>query len=180
MVMMVGVPNHWTIFFLQCAVSIRPAGGPKEERIIVDMALLEACKSGDIVAARHQLLELQADPNQQDELGRTPLLLACSFNRADIADLLLGCPGIRPDLADLKGCTPLQRACRNGGPELLLLFREHRHRGIGSLDRVVGICRQLKKDWILDLLAGAGEDEAEERHLDNHRHQSLAFACRLV
>lgn len=59
--------------------------------------------------------------NLKDIHGKTPLHVACQFNRADIAKLLLSMgPDIR--IKDNMGNTPLHYACMNGSSDIIQFF----------------------------------------------------------
>ncbi|KAL1923010.1 uncharacterized protein VTP21DRAFT_9386 [Calcarisporiella thermophila] len=63
------------------------------------------------------------DPNKRSTLGRTPLHLAASKNRVEIAKLLVECPAVNINLQDLEnGWTALHRALYSGNLEIALIL----------------------------------------------------------
>lgn len=94
----------------------RPPGLPIafKDRTALLEAVTHVINSHHIVIAA--LLEHGADPNVQDALGRTPLLLASSQGDAILADLLLQ-RGAQPDIQDSLGNTALTQAVEYGHTE---------------------------------------------------------------
>lgn len=66
--------------------------------------LLEAAKSGNDEVVSY-LIGKRADPNAQDEEGRTPLMLAACHNQITTVKLLLTAKGIKPGKKDNLGWT---------------------------------------------------------------------------
>lgn len=67
-------------------------------------SLLEAAKSGNDEVVWY-LIDEGADPNIQDEEGRTPLMLAACHNQITTVKLLLDAKGIKPGKRDNLGWT---------------------------------------------------------------------------
>ena len=71
------------------------------------------------------LLRRGADPNVNDRYGRTPLVLAAAYGRADGVRLLLD-HGANPNQKDNVGETPLVWAAKDGYTEVVGLLLAHR------------------------------------------------------
>jgi uncharacterized protein len=85
--------------------------------------LISAVQAGDS-AQVESLLAQGANPNQVDNLGRSPLLLASLAGRTDIAVLLIN-HSADVNLASLNGTTPLIAAANLGLIDLASLLVDH-------------------------------------------------------
>ena len=76
--------------------------------------LFDACASGNkaeifrLTSGGCDLVRLH------NEIGQTPLHIACQHRQFDIVCLLVEVYGASPDISDNKGCTPLHEACLAG------------------------------------------------------------------
>ncbi|KAL4893515.1 ankyrin repeat-containing domain protein [Aspergillus ambiguus] len=74
------------------------------------------------------LLKNDCNPNEQDELGRTPLHWACAMGNDGVAELLLTSPGMRCadiNATDLRGRTALHIAVDHGHYRTVKLLLTH-------------------------------------------------------
>mmetsp|Transcript_24250 Transcript_24250/g.29409 ORF Transcript_24250/g.29409 Transcript_24250/m.29409 type:complete len:457 (+) Transcript_24250:181-1551(+) len=69
------------------------------------------CGHAKVVAL---MVDNGADVNIQDDDGKTPLFVACSFNNVDVVQILLKVPGINLELGNNEGSRPLQFAAEAG------------------------------------------------------------------
>jgi ankyrin repeat protein len=70
------------------------------------------------------LLAGGANANQKDDLGNTPLIVACQYGNVEIVKILLEA-GADPNVQDSLGVTPLVMAQENGYQEVADLLRKH-------------------------------------------------------
>jgi ankyrin repeat protein len=103
----------------------------------IDRALLEAAKNGDEAAVR-ELLEANANVNQADNGGRTPLYFAAWRGHTQVVEELL-LAGANVNLADNNGYTPLYRSVQEGHAGVVDVLTKHAantnmspHRGGGD------------------------------------------------
>lgn len=73
------------------------------------------------VAVAKSLIELGADIELKDNVGRTPILLACKAGLKEIVELLINCK------ADVKVQTPLGDTCvsmaqKGGNSEIMMIL----------------------------------------------------------
>jgi len=87
--------------------------------------LILAAERGGQTLAR-ELLNAGADPNGQDESGRTPLFAACARGDLKLTKLLLA-HGADPGIPTSFNATCLQAAARTGPPALVKLLLRGRH-----------------------------------------------------
>lgn len=66
----------------------------------------------------------ESDVNATDSKGRTALLLAASFNRYELIDILLT-SGCDVKVADHLGNTPLHEAADKGNTDIVMLLLNH-------------------------------------------------------
>ena len=57
-------------------------------------------------------LPQESDIINYDDMGRTPLIMACKLGHKEVVQLLLGCPKLDVNMADDEGNTALLMACR--------------------------------------------------------------------
>ena len=90
----------------------RKSCGGQVRRLSRQFALIDAVRRGR-AAAVAALLAANANVNQADNEGTTPLYSACQEGHTEIATKLLAAnPELTP--ADKNGATPLFIACKNG------------------------------------------------------------------
>lgn len=75
------------------------------------MALFECCWREKIMEAK-RLIEAEADVNERNREGETPLHVACEFGCFEIAEALIEA-GADVNARDNHGVTPLIKACSN-------------------------------------------------------------------
>lgn len=82
-------------------------------------ALHYACINGPMESV--ELLITKENVNAQTDLGFTPLLIACTFGKTEIAKLLIG-KGAKTDISDHSKSIALHVACMFGNKELVALL----------------------------------------------------------
>jgi ankyrin repeat protein len=86
------------------------------------MSLLDACKNGDLDAVETCLNNPNADVNETDPYGWTPLFVACSRGDTDIVKLLMEDKRVDPNQTDPYGKTPFFLACEHGHIQVVKLL----------------------------------------------------------
>ena len=72
--------------------------------------IFQAAKEGNTILLETFFLDQQEDVNQQDLLGNTPLIYACSTAKEDTVKFLLK-KKANPNISNNEGITPLIAAC---------------------------------------------------------------------
>lgn len=86
-------------------------------------ALMGVCFKGFTEIAR-KLIEKGANVNERNSMGGTALIYAITFNRLEIAELLLANDDVDTFVKDGRGNTALDHAKMQGAPELIDLFEK--------------------------------------------------------
>jgi len=94
---------------------------PKRKRA-PDVDIFTACREGHIDVVISLLSTEDADVNQANNNGYTPLFWASGNGHAEIVKLLLAAPGIDVNKADNDGFTPLYNASWDGHVEVVKLL----------------------------------------------------------
>ena len=98
---------------------------------------------GDVTTLRFFLsLSEKININIQDGLGRTPLIVACSFAweeareeaREEVLQVLLRCPALDVNMADKRGKTALLAACYDGYETIVSMLLGHEHIQVNKAD----------------------------------------------
>src|SRR5450631_2446081 len=97
-----------------CIVTVALAFGFTQVRTLADAGsdLRLACWNGDLTKST-ELVNEGAPIEGRDNLGRTPLFLACHGDSADIVKMLLQ-HGAKIDAAENDGDLPIAHACDYG------------------------------------------------------------------
>ena len=82
--------------------------------------MISAAKNGDI-ASLELYLSQQVDINSKDDISRTVLLEATSYDQIETVTFLLE-RGADPNVADINGITPLMEAASIGDLEMIRLL----------------------------------------------------------
>jgi len=82
--------------------------------------IVDAAAVGDVEAIR-RLLQT-CSPNEKNQLGSSPLSVACQYNHADAVKVLLDNPKTDPNVADLNGETALMKACEDSHTKVVNLL----------------------------------------------------------
>ena len=90
----------------------KPSKKSRVEQFSFD-TLMMACKEGNIRILQEQLRHDNANVNQKDELGLTPLCVTCKFGHVDAVTMLLRFHSIDINKTSEEG-TPLWIACAYG------------------------------------------------------------------
>ncbi|MCY3975095.1 MAG: ankyrin repeat domain-containing protein [Simkaniaceae bacterium] len=128
------------------------------------------------IAIVEKLLKYDADVNQPDCVGRTPLIATTKRGRSDIVKRLLKVKALVVDRADRDGWTPLMFAVEQGDIDIVraLLQRRadpnrHDHKGVTPLI----IAAKLGRKDIAEELVGCGADPL---HADDTNNTALDWA----
>ena len=99
-----------------------------DRKIMVNYALGKACACGDIGRVKELLIGGVGDVNNDEYMGRTPLMLAVGNKKTSIVSLLLLHPDLGLDNADGYGFTALHFACsgRSSPVTISLLGKDRR------------------------------------------------------
>jgi hypothetical protein len=103
-----------TLLFLLCAAA---------SASMQAQSLFDAARSNNLTEAK-RLVEANADVNQQDDKGYTPLILATYNDNFEVAIFLLE-HGAKTEVSDHSGRTALMGACFKGNEREVKLLLDH-------------------------------------------------------
>jgi ankyrin repeat protein len=86
----------------------------------MDEELENACIDGDLEEVK-RLLDDGVDVNSKNNVGSTPLYLACTFRHANVVKILID-RGANVNINTKNGRTPFQQACENNDATVVKLL----------------------------------------------------------
>ena len=123
--------------------------------------LRDACRNGDIALVTHLVIDMHVDINKADDVGWTPLVLACFFDHEDVAKFLI-MHGVDVNKTHPNISSALSYACHNVRKELIKLLVD-RGADVNKMDwcgwtPFLGACSSANSEDIVKFLIEHGAD----------------------